>query len=114
MSRSLAKSGKATVTKSLKEKWESSVQLARENGEKEVGSSSTVTVALPLLPASLHPNLIIPLCKRHQCPLFLPRLGAVKDVRAVLVLQYQTSSDNTTWMGDTHEETDVLPDSSTR
>ena len=44
MSRSLAKSGKAVVIKSLKEKWETSVQLAKVNGEKEIGASSTVTL----------------------------------------------------------------------
>ena len=43
MSRSPAKSGNATVTKSLKEKWLSIVQLAREKGEKGIGGSSTVT-----------------------------------------------------------------------
>ena len=43
MSRSLAKSGKATATKLLKEKCERSVQSTRENGENEVGASSTIT-----------------------------------------------------------------------
>ena len=43
MSRSPAKSGKAITMKSLKEKWERSVQSVRENREKEVGGSSTVT-----------------------------------------------------------------------
>ena len=43
MSRSLAKSGKATTTKSLKEKWLSIVQLVEEKGENGTGGSSTVT-----------------------------------------------------------------------
>ena len=43
MSRSPAKSGKAIVTKSLKEKWLSIVQSAREKGENGIGGSSTVT-----------------------------------------------------------------------
>ena len=46
MSRSPAKSGNATVTKSLKEKWLSIVQSAREKGEKGIGGSSTVTMGL--------------------------------------------------------------------
>ena len=36
-------SGKAMATKSLKEKWLSMVQLAREKGENGIGGSSTVT-----------------------------------------------------------------------
>ena len=36
-------SGKATATKSLKEKCSSRVQSTRENGENEIGGSSTVT-----------------------------------------------------------------------
>ena len=44
MSRSPAMSGKAMATKSLKEKWLSMVQSAREKGENEVGGSSIVTV----------------------------------------------------------------------
>ena len=49
MSRSLAKSGKATAMKSLKEKWLSIVQSAEEKGENEMGGSSTVTLrATPL------------------------------------------------------------------
>ena len=44
MSRSLAMSGKAMAMKSLKEKWLSMVQSAREKGENEIGGSSTVTV----------------------------------------------------------------------
>ena len=44
MSRSLAKSGNAMATKSLKEKWLSIVQLMREKGENEVGGSSIVTL----------------------------------------------------------------------
>ena len=43
MPRSSAKSGKAKVTKSLKEKCERSVQSAAMNREKEVGGSSTIT-----------------------------------------------------------------------
>ena len=43
MSRSPAMSGKAMATKSLKEKWLSMVQLAREKGENGIGGSSTVT-----------------------------------------------------------------------
>ena len=43
MSRSLAMSGKAMATKSLKEKWLSMVQLAREKRENGTGGSSTVT-----------------------------------------------------------------------
>ena len=45
MSRSPAMSGKAITTKSLKEKWSSKVQSARENGENGIGGSSTVTLA---------------------------------------------------------------------
>ena len=44
MSRSPAMSGKATATKSLKEKWLSIVQSVRENGENGIGGSSIVTV----------------------------------------------------------------------
>ena len=47
MSRSPAKSGKATATKSLKEKWLSMAQSTREKGENEVGGSSTITGTLP-------------------------------------------------------------------
>ena len=43
MSRSPAKSGKAIATKSLKEKWLSIVQSAREKGENGIGGFSTVT-----------------------------------------------------------------------
>ena len=43
MSRSPAKSGKAIATKSLKEKWMSIVQSARENGENGTGGPSTIT-----------------------------------------------------------------------
>ena len=43
MSRSPAMSGKATATKSLKEKWLSMVQSVREKGENEIGGSSTIT-----------------------------------------------------------------------
>ena len=43
MSRSPAKSGKAIATKSLKEKWLSIVQSAREKGENGIGGLSTVT-----------------------------------------------------------------------
>ena len=43
MSRSPAKSGKATAMKSLKEKWLSIVQSVREKGENEIGGSSTIT-----------------------------------------------------------------------
>ena len=46
MSRSLAMSRKAMATKSLKEKWLSKVQLAREKGENETGGSSTVTFSM--------------------------------------------------------------------
>ena len=48
MSRSSAKSGKAIAMKSLKEKWLSIVQLAREKGENAIGGSSTITLP-PLL-----------------------------------------------------------------
>ena len=58
MSRSLAKSGKAIVTKSLKEKWESSIQSTRENGENKVGASSTITV-VSLLPVVCYVVCII-------------------------------------------------------
>ena len=44
MSRSPAMSRKAMATKSLKEKWLSMVQSAREKGENGIGGSSTVTV----------------------------------------------------------------------
>ena len=43
MSRSPAMSGKAIAMKSLKEKWLSMVQLAREKGENGMGGFSTVT-----------------------------------------------------------------------
>ena len=49
MSRSLAMSGKAMATKSLKEKWLSMVQSAREKGENGIGGSSTVTLPPSLL-----------------------------------------------------------------
>ena len=49
MSRSPAKSGKAIATKSLKEKWLSMVQLAREKGENGIGVSSIVTLPPSLL-----------------------------------------------------------------
>ena len=49
MSRSPAKSGKATATKLLKEKWLSIVQLMREKGENEIGGSSIVTLPPSLL-----------------------------------------------------------------
>ena len=42
MSRSSAKSGKAKATKSLKEKWDRSVQLVAMNREKEIGVSHTI------------------------------------------------------------------------
>ena len=42
MSRSPAKSGKATAMKSLKGEWERSIQSAREKGEKDIGVSSTI------------------------------------------------------------------------
>ena len=44
MSRSSAKSGKVVAIKSLKEKWEKSIQSAKVNGEKEIGASSTITL----------------------------------------------------------------------
>ena len=43
MSRSPAMSGKDMAMKSLKEKWLSMVQSARENGENGIGRFSTVT-----------------------------------------------------------------------
>ena len=43
MSRSRAKSGKAIAMKSLKEKWEKSIQSTEVRGKKEIGGSSTVT-----------------------------------------------------------------------
>ena len=43
MSRSPARSGKATAMKSSKEKWLIRVQLTREKGENEIGGSSIVT-----------------------------------------------------------------------
>ena len=43
MSRSPARSRKAIATKSLKEKWLSMVQSARENGENGTEGSSTIT-----------------------------------------------------------------------
>ena len=43
MSRSPGKSGKATATKLLKEKWLSMVQLTTEKGEKGIGGPSTIT-----------------------------------------------------------------------
>ena len=44
MSRSLAKSGKAIATKSLKEKWLNMVQSVGEKGENEIGGLSTITI----------------------------------------------------------------------
>ena len=49
MSRSPAKSGKATAMKSLNEKWLSIVQSTEEKGENETGGSSIVTLPLSLL-----------------------------------------------------------------
>ena len=43
LSRSSAKSRKAVAIKSLKEKWKKREQLAKVNGEKKIGGSSTVT-----------------------------------------------------------------------
>ena len=51
MSRSPAISGKATATKSLKEKWSSRVQSTREKGENEIGGSSTITMTTADLPS---------------------------------------------------------------
>ena len=45
MSRSPAKSGKATATKSSKEKWLIKVQSEGEKGENETGGSSTITIS---------------------------------------------------------------------
>ena len=49
MSRSPAMSGKATATKSLKEKWLSMVQSVREKGENGTGGSSTITLSPSLI-----------------------------------------------------------------
>ena len=49
MSRSPAMSGKATAMKSLKEKWSSIVQSAKEKGEKGIGGPSIVTLPPSLL-----------------------------------------------------------------
>ena len=49
MSRSPAMSRKAMAMKSLKEKWLSKVQSARENGENGIGGSSTITLPPSLL-----------------------------------------------------------------
>ena len=46
MSRSPAKSRKAIAMKSLKEKWLSIVQSAKEKGENEMAGSSIVTLPL--------------------------------------------------------------------
>ena len=58
MSRFPAKSGNATTTKSLKEKWLSIVQLVTEKGEKGIGGPSTVTIcaqaAITLLQSRCH------------------------------------------------------------
>ena len=72
MSRSLAMSGKAMATKSLKEKWLSMVQSAREKGENGIGGFSTVT-----------PNLLSP-CSIAQCtvPLLVGSLSAHPIVAA--------------------------------
>ena len=56
MSRSPAKSGKATAMKLLKEKWLSMVQLMREKGENGIGGFSTVTLLLFFV-LSLHLSL---------------------------------------------------------
>ena len=50
------------MIKSLKEKWEKSVQSAKVNGEREIGGSSTVTVTVR------ESDLIFSLC--HLLPLF--------------------------------------------
>ena len=50
MSRSPAMSGKAMAMKSLKEKWLSRVQLARENGENGIGGGSIVTITSKYIP----------------------------------------------------------------
>ena len=52
MSRSPAKSGNATMTKSLKEKWLSIVQSTIEKGEKGIGGSSTITLSIILIGTS--------------------------------------------------------------
>ena len=57
MSRSLAKSGKAVAIKSLKEKWEKSVQSTKVNGEKEIGGSSTITLYVCLF-ANKHVGML--------------------------------------------------------
>ena len=49
MPRSPAKSGTAIATKSLKEKWLSIVQSAREKGENGIGGFSTITLPPSLL-----------------------------------------------------------------
>ena len=49
-------SGKVIATKSLKEKCSSRVQSARENGENEIGGSSTITLP-PLLLRDSDSNL---------------------------------------------------------
>ena len=57
MSRSPAKSGKATAMKSLKEKWLSIVQSAGEKGENGTGGSSIITGVVQLYRDQLFMNI---------------------------------------------------------
>ena len=70
MSRSPAMSGKATATKSSKEKWLRRVQLVREKGENRIGGSSTVTqVEWEKIPAEECQKLIESMPRRIQAVL---------------------------------------------
>ena len=64
MSRSPAKSRKATAMKLLKEKWLSMVQSAGEKGENRTGGSSIVTLAISL-PTPLQ---LCPIPPKHPWP----------------------------------------------
>ena len=75
MSRSLAKSGKATAMKSLNEKWLSIVQSAREKGENGTGGSSTVTLSFHLHPHSR--PLVSPFVLVSTCSLILDHVLSV-------------------------------------
>ena len=44
-----------------------------------------------------------------HCPQYFPEMDPVKDVRAYQS-PYSRLALGSTWMGDTHEETNILPD----
>ena len=77
MFRSLAISGKATATKSLKEKWLSRVQSAREKGENGIGGPSTVTC----IPDVSHPFSLMTDASDnlHPCTYFSKTFSAMEQ-----------------------------------